>query len=101
MAISKFSFDPRRRAMRLASVGHRDPTDPHCWSGIPSHMLENLSQYADLQLIGPMNTIRHLYLGHKSFFVYARGVLTKSVRTLLSGFRADESTGRSERAANP
>ena len=69
MAISEFFFDPCRRPMRIAFVDHRDPTDPHSWSGVPSHMLENLSRYADLQVIGPVNTgIRHLYLGHKAFF---------------------------------
>jgi glycosyltransferase involved in cell wall biosynthesis len=69
MAISEFFFDPCLRPMRIAFIDHRDPTDPHCWSGIPSHMIESLSHYADLQVIGPVNTgIRRLYLGHKCFF---------------------------------
>jgi glycosyltransferase involved in cell wall biosynthesis len=69
MAMSEFFFDPGRAPMRIAFVDHRDPRDRHSWSGTPSRMLDNLSRYAELQVIGPVNTgIRHLYLGHKVFF---------------------------------
>src|SRR5260221_37685 len=69
MAIPESFFDPRRPPMRFAFVDHRDPTDPHSWSGCPFHMLENLSPYGNVQVIGPLNTgIRYLYLGHKVFF---------------------------------
>jgi hypothetical protein len=57
MTMPESFFDPRRPPMRIAFVDHRDPTDPHNWSGVPSHMVETL---ADLQVISPVKTTRSI-----------------------------------------
>src|SRR5260370_20024232 len=69
MVMPESIFDPRRPPMRIAYADHLDAEDPHRWSAVPSHMVETLAQYADMQVIGPVNTgVRHLYMGHKAFF---------------------------------